>query len=215
MGNQPGFVVTLWRESWSCDRYGNRWIEISSSLSTNRFLAAKKILESAKLFEFKSEKLSSDGRKISRWLVRNLHGCRGASFWRNPNGEESNPNGEKSNPNGLDISPQTHTQQSSCNPSLMISITSSINNSLDQDQEKEINNLDHQVENKYIKPDLDKARVTEKTENVNRDVQQNLDKKEKEETIQEKLARIQKLYAEGKAYEYLGRNPNDYKHLMR
>ena len=81
IGSQPGFVVTLWRESWSCDRYGNRWVEITPSLSNNRFLTAKKILESAKLFEFKSEKLTSDGRKVSKWLVRNLHGCRVDSFW--------------------------------------------------------------------------------------------------------------------------------------
>jgi hypothetical protein len=149
IGSQPGFVVTLWRESWSCDRYGNRWVEITPSLSNNRFLTAKKILESAKLFEFKSEKLTSDGRKVSKWLVRNLHGCRVDSFWRNPFGEESNPFGEESNPfgeesnpfgeesnpNGLAISPETLTQKAFQNPSLSTSINNPIN------KEKEINNI--------------------------------------------------------------------------
>lgn len=116
--NQQGYVSTLWRECWKHDRYGSRWVELKSTLSKNRFLSARKILAEAGLFEFKSEKLSSDGRKTDKWFVRNLHGARVDSFWRNPNGLninrdglENNPIGVESNPNGLRILPETHTEQ--------------------------------------------------------------------------------------------------------
>jgi len=160
--SQPGFVVTLWRECWKCDKYGSRWVELpTSSLSKNRFASARKTIESAGLFRFKSEKLFSDGRKIDKWFVLNLHGSRVDSFWHNPVGEKINPIGEKINPIGLPISPEILTEQASYNASIS---SQYLSNKLNQ--EKEINNTNTLYENKYIKPDLDQARAKEKNQGV-------------------------------------------------
>ncbi len=90
-------VKTLFMECWMSDAYGSHWMELNHSLTYKSFMRSKKVLEEKKLFLFKFEKSTVDGKKITCWKVFNLHGARRTDFWLNL---EGNSNGHTSDLNG-------------------------------------------------------------------------------------------------------------------
>lgn len=178
--NQKPCVQKLWFESWRVDCFGDRWVELKTSLPSSTFRQARKSLKEAGLFDFRTDTNSTDNRKTSRWLVRNLKGSKSHLFNQTTSQEidasllAANcdiPPTENIDASLLALSahspalnasllagnsPQTLTPQDFQNPSL---ISQEYTNKLNQ--EKEINNTNTLYENKYIKPDLDPARVRE------------------------------------------------------
>jgi hypothetical protein len=207
---QKPCIQKLWFESWEVDQFGDRWVELNTSLPDSTFRQARKALKDAGLFDFRTDTNPTDNRRTSRWMVRNLQGSKSHLFSINTQKIDAsllagNLELEKidASPLALDAHlpalnasllagnlPETHTPQSSYNPSLISQNTKQINT------EKEINNTNTLYENKYIKPDLDQARTRD--ENIE------LEHEPKEKTIAEKLAEIQKIYEAGKAHEVLG-----------
>lgn len=80
--NQPSSVWKLFCCCWSSDRFGSRWMELNHNLSLTSFRSARKILEKNGLFIFRKIQDCSDARVTSRWEVKNLKGCRVATFWK-------------------------------------------------------------------------------------------------------------------------------------
>jgi hypothetical protein len=172
--DQKPAIQALWKESWKCDPYGSRFVQFSTSLSKSAFAAARKVLKEAGLFEFKADINKSDNRKTDGWLVKNLHGARQLDFWANkPEKLQSSQKDLEPTTENYEYSqkylesfykdcnlPQTLTQQASYNVSGSIQELS-INN-----KEKEINNSSTPSEEYIYKPDIYKAHVTEKNENV-------------------------------------------------
>lgn len=75
-------VQTLWSICWGSDPFGDRWVEIDVSLPESTFRKARKVLKDAGMFDFKADKNSSDNRKTSKWLTRNLKGAK-AHLYKN------------------------------------------------------------------------------------------------------------------------------------
>ncbi len=80
--NQPSSVWKLFCCCWNSDRFGSRWMELNHNLSLSSFRSARKILEKNGLFIFRKIQDYSDARVTSRWEVKNLKGCRVATFWK-------------------------------------------------------------------------------------------------------------------------------------
>jgi hypothetical protein len=142
---QQGYIKTLWHECWVTDPYGSRWVKIETSLSKNRFLSARLVLQSAGLFSFKHEETYINKIKQKIWYVKNNHGARCLTYWTNG----VNPDGVELNPDGLRSDAETHTQQPSKNLSGSYSGSNTLNN------KKEINNLNTLSEDPDKTLDLD------------------------------------------------------------
>ncbi len=80
--NQPSSVWKLFCCCWNSDRFGSRWMELNHNLSLSSFRSARKVLEKNGLFIFRKISDCSDVRVTSRWEVKNLKGCRVATFWK-------------------------------------------------------------------------------------------------------------------------------------
>lgn len=75
-------MTQLFLESWRCDPYGSRWMQLSTKLKSSAFGEAKKQLANQGLFVFKRETSIQDSRSTVCWMVRNLHGSRVKDFWK-------------------------------------------------------------------------------------------------------------------------------------
>lgn len=84
VADQIPCVQKLWAICWGNDPFGDRWVLINNvSLPESTFRKARKILKDVGMFDFKPDKHSSDNRKTSNWLIRNLKGAK-AHLYKNP-----------------------------------------------------------------------------------------------------------------------------------
>ncbi|MHC5724009.1 MAG: hypothetical protein ACYTXY_07580 [Nostoc sp.] len=80
--SQAQSIRTLWKECWISDRYGSRFVKLTTSLKDTAFRVARRVLYAAGLFEFKRDTCTEDTRKTAGWLIINLHGARRIKeFW--------------------------------------------------------------------------------------------------------------------------------------
>jgi hypothetical protein len=74
--DQKPSIQKLWFEAWESDQFGDRWVELETSLPDSTFRQARKALKNAGLFDFRTDTNPRDNRKTQRWLVRNLKGSK-------------------------------------------------------------------------------------------------------------------------------------------
>ena len=79
---QKPSVKQLFSECWECDPYGSRWMQLNTKLKTRAFRSARKALEEQDLFIFRPVKSQQDAKATLYWEVKNLHGSRVKSFWK-------------------------------------------------------------------------------------------------------------------------------------
>ena len=73
---QAKSIQNLWNECWQADRFGSRFVKLTTTLKTSAFRLARRVLSAAGLFQFKRDTSCSDSRKTESWSVINLHGAR-------------------------------------------------------------------------------------------------------------------------------------------